>query len=158
MAVLAVNKRAGFDYEISQKFEAGLVLSGHETKSAKAGHISLKGSFVTTKNVPGKALPDLYLVNAHISLYKHASSVTNYEPTRSRKLLLKKSEIKYLVGKKQEQGLTLVPIKMYTKHSFVKLEFGIGRGKKKYDKREDIKKREENRKIRTIIKNKIRGS
>lgn len=152
MKVLAVNKRAGFDYEISQKFEAGVVLLGHEAKSVKTGHVSLKGSFVTVRSAKGKSLPELYLVNAHIPLYKHASTIKDYEPTRSRKLMLKKKEIQYLIGKKQEQGLTLVPIKMYTKHSFVKLEFGVGKGKKKYDKREAIKKRELDRKVRTLTK------
>lgn len=152
MKVIAFNKRAGFDYEISQKFEAGIVLLGHEAKSVKTGHVSLKGSFVTVRSAKGKSLPELYLVNAHIPLYKHASTIKEYEPTRSRKLMLKKKEIQYLIGKKQEQGLTLVPIKIYTKHSFVKLEFGVGKGKKKHDKREAIKKRELDRKVRTLTK------
>jgi SsrA-binding protein len=156
MAVLAFNKRANYDYEILEKYEAGLVLLGHEVKSVKTGHISLKGSFVTIKNIKGKKLPELYLVNAHIPLYKYAGTVKDYDPYRSRKLLLKKNEIKHLIGKKQEQGLTLVPIKIYTKREFVKLEFGIGRGKKKYDKREAIKKRDVDRKIRTLTKTIIR--
>lgn len=151
MKVLAVNKRADFDYEIIRTFEAGLVLFGHETKSVKTGHISLKGSYVTPKKTH-KNLPELYLINAHIPLYKYAGTVKDYDPYRSRKLLLKKKEIAYLIGKRQEQGLTLVPIKMYTKRSFVKLEFGIGRGKRKIDKRQAIKKRELDKKIRTLTK------
>ena len=152
MPTIAFNKRANYDYDIREKYEAGLVLLGYEVKSVKTGHIGLKGSFVAIKRVRGKDLPELYLINAHIPLYKHAGTVKNYDPYRSRKLLLKKSEIKHLIGKKQEQGLTLVPIKIYTKRSFIKLEFGIGRGKKKIDKREAIKKREVERKIRTLIK------
>ena len=151
MPTLAFNKRANYDYEISDKYEAGLVLYGHEVKSIKTGHISLKGSFVTVKK--GKNfLSEIILTNAHIPLYKKASMVKDYDPYRPRKLLLKKSEIKRLIGKRKEEGLTLVPIKIYTKHSLIKLEFGIGRGKKKYDKREQIKKREVDRKIRTLTK------
>ena len=152
MPILAINKRANFDYNIGDKYEAGIVLFGHEVKSAKTGHINLKGSYVTLKTPKKNELPRLYLINAHISLYKHAGNVGDYDPTRPRQLLLNKKEIKRLIGKKQEQGLTLVPLKIYTKHSFVKLEFGLGRGKKKYDKRETIKKREMERKIRTLTK------
>jgi len=154
MKVLAFNKRAKFDYEILETYEAGVVLFGHEVKSVKTGHVSLRGAFVVLKNVSGSKLPEAYLVNAHIPLYKHASQVKNHEPTRSRKLLLKKKEIRHLIGKKQEQGLTLVPINIYTKHSLVKMTFGVGRGKKKIDKRESIKKRELDRQVRTLTKRK----
>lgn len=152
MPTIAVNKRANYDYDIREKYEAGLVLLGHEVKSVKTGHISLKGSFVAVKKTGGNGLPELYLVNAHIPLYNRSGTIKDYDPYRSRKLLLKKNEIKHLIGKKQEQGLTLVPIKIYTKRSFIKLEFGIGRGKKKYDKRDMIKKREVERRMRTLIK------
>ncbi|MBI4811919.1 SsrA-binding protein SmpB [Candidatus Falkowbacteria bacterium] len=152
MSVLTVNKRAKFDYEILETYEAGIVLFGHEVKSIKTGHISLKGSFVTLKSAIGNKLPEAYLTNAHIPLYKHAAGVKNYDPYRPRKLLLKKNEIERLIGKKQEQGLTLVPLKIYTKRSFIKLEFGIGKGRKKADKREVIKKREVEKKIRTLTK------
>jgi len=151
MSILAYNKRANFDYIITDIYEAGLVLFGHEVKSVKTGHISLKGSFVTTKR-SGRALPEFYLTNAHIPLYRHAGPVPGYDPTRPRQLLLKRTEIKHLLGKAKEQGLTLVPIKIYTKRSLIKLEFGVGKGKKKYDKRETIKKREMDRKIRTLMK------
>jgi len=154
MPTLAYNKRANYDYEILTTYEAGLVLYGHEVKSVKTGHISLKGAYVTVKRT-GKNLPELYLINAHISLYSRASAVSDYDPTRPRKLLLGKKEIEHLVGKKNEQGLTLVPLKIYTKHSLIKLEFGIGRGRKKYDKRELIKKRETDRAIRTLTKRNI---
>ncbi len=152
MKILADNKRAKFDYEIFETYEAGIVLFGHEVKSIKTGHVSLKGSYVVLKNVPDKNIPEVYLINAHVPKYKHAAQMKDYDPERPRKLLLKKNEIEHLVGKKREKGLTFVPIKMYTKHSLIKVEFGLGRGKKKIDKREVIKKREIERKIRTLTK------
>lgn len=157
MSVITINKRANFDYDISGKYEAGIVLSGHEVKSIKTGHISLKGSFVTFKNIKGKNLPQTYLTNAHIPPYKYANLPLSYKPTRPRRLLLKKNEIKHLIGKTKEQGLTLIPLKIYTKHSLIKLEFGIGRGKKKYDKRETIKKREIERQVRTLTKMSVKS-
>lgn len=147
MGTLAINKKANFDYFISDKYEAGLALYGHEVKSAKAGHISLKESFVT---VHGK---ELFLTNAHITPYKFAGKLSGYDPARPRKLLLRKTEISHLIGKIREKGLTLVPLRMYTKGQLVKLEFGVGKGKKQYDKRQDIKKREDDRHIRRIMKN-----
>ena len=130
MPVLAFNKRANFDYQILDKYEAGLVLAGHEVKSIKTGHVSLKESFVTIRG------HELYLTNAHIPPYQHAGRIDNYDPTRPRKLLLKKAEIKSLIGQARTKGLTLVPIRMYTKRKLIKLEFGLGKGKKEYDKRE----------------------
>ncbi len=147
MATLAFNKRVNFDYAISDKYEAGLVLAGQEVKSVKSGHISLKESFVTIKG------NELYLTNANIPPYKHAGDIKNYDPTRPRKLLLRKSEIRRLIGKARTEGLTLVPIRVYTKKRLLKLEFGIGKGKKKFDKREDIAKREAERKIKRTLKN-----
>lgn len=147
MSIYAVNKRARFDYQIFDIFEAGLVLSGQEVKSIKTGHINLSNSFVTLKN---GIKPELYLINCHIPLYKYAGIIQGYEPIRPRKLLLKKLEIKRLIGKIKEQGLTLVPIKVYNKGSLIKLEFGVGKGKSKIDKRETIKKREIERKLRRI--------
>ena len=149
MSIYALNKRANFDYQISDIYEAGLVLSGQEVKSIKTGHISLNNSFVTLKS---GTRPELYLINCHIPPYKHAGNIAEYEPTRARKLLLKKSEIKRLIGKIKEQGLTLVPIKVYNKGGLIKLEFGVGRGKSKIDKRETIKKRETERKLRGLKK------
>jgi len=149
MDVLAINKRASFDYDISEKFEAGLVLRGYEVKSVKTGHISLKGSFVTVKK------NELYLTNANIPLYKHAGAIANYNPTAPRKLLLHKREIAYLIGKSRTEGLTLVPIRVYTKRGLLKLEFGIGKGRKKHDKRNIIKKRETVKKIERALKNRF---
>lgn len=154
MSVIATNKRAHFDYELSDFYEAGLVLFGHEVKSIKSGHISLKGAFITIKKT-NKALPELYLTNAYVSPYKFAGKLKDYTPDRPRKLLLSKKEIGYLVGKRKEQGLTLVPTKIYTKKSLLKLEFGVGRGKRKYEKREDIKKRDVERELKTLAKHRI---
>lgn len=147
MATLAVNKRAIFDYQLLDKYEAGIVLTGGEVKSAKAGQCSLKGGFVTVKG------GELYLTNASIPRYKLAGTEESYDPTRSRKLLLKKAEIKSLIGKMKTQGLTLVPISLYTKKRLIKLEFALARGKKKHDKRQDIAKKEARRNIDRSLKN-----
>ncbi len=158
MPVLAVNKRVYFDYEVLETFEAGVVLLGHEVKAIKNGQISLTNSYVIFKKSAGKELPEMYLTNVHISQYKYASSLGEYNPTRSRKILLKKKEIICLAGKVREPGLTLTPLKIYTKHSFIKLEFALVRGKKKYDKREAIKKRDIERNIRTLTKGNFKSS
>lgn len=146
MAILVTNKRAHFDYAIGDTYEAGIVLCGSEVKSLKSKEGSLKESFVTLKD------QELYLTNAYISPYKFSGDLKNYEPTRPRKLLLKRSEIKILIGKMKSEGLTLVPIKLYTRRKLVKLEFGIGRGKKKFDKRQDISKKDAKRKIDKMLK------
>jgi len=151
MSILATNKRANFDYEISETFEAGLVLFGHEVKSIKSSHISLKGAFITISKT-AKNLPELYLANSYVSPYKYAGKLKDYKPDRPRKLLLSKKEINYLIGKKKEQGLTLIPTKIYTKKGLIKLEFGVGRGKRKYEKREDIKNRDIDRELKTLAK------
>jgi SsrA-binding protein len=146
MSTLATNKRAHFDYELQDKYEAGLVLSGAEVKSVKNGHISLKGSFVTLHE------SELYLTNANITHYPFANVKIAYDPTRSRKLLVRKSEIKSLIGKLHVKGLTLVPLRVYTKRRLIKLEFAVGRGKKAYDKRSDIAKTESKRNIERALK------
>jgi SsrA-binding protein len=146
MATMATNKRAHFDYEIQDKYEAGLVLTGGEVKSIKNGHISLKGSFVTMHN------SELYLTNANISRYPQSNIKISYDPTRSRKLLVKKSEIKSMLGKMHTKGLTLVPLRVYTKKRLIKLEFAVARGKKAFDKRTDIAKKEANRAMDRALK------
>lgn len=147
MPVLATNKRAHFDYELLDTFEAGLQLTGPEVKSVKDGAISLKGGFVTVKD------NELWLLNATITRYRPAASAqTNYDPTRSRKILLHRKQIATLIGKSQEQGLTIVPLQVYTKNRLVKIEIATARGKKKRDKRECIKKREVDRRIRRSMK------
>ena len=140
--VYATNPKATFDYQILEKLESGIVLAGHEVKAIKSGRVSVKGSYV---KIIGE---EAWLVGAIVSPYQAGNVSPDYDSQRSRKLLLKRSELKYLIGKSQEMGLTLVPLRIYDKKGFIKIEVGIGRGKKKYDKREAIKKREVERKIR----------
>ena len=146
MSIYAINPKARFDYHILETIEAGLVLFGHEVKSIKSGKVSIKGSYV--KIVRGEVL----LMGAIVSPYQIANVPEDYDSQRSRKLLLKKSELKYITGKSNEAGITLVPIKLYSKKNLIKLEIGIARGKKKYDKREIIKKKEAKRKIQRALK------
>ena len=148
MKLIATNKQAYHDYEILETFEAGIVLSGPEVKSVKSGQINLRGGYVT---IDKNQTP--YLTNVHIAPYSPAQAVqASYNPTRSRKLLLHKKEIKSLIGKLQIRGLTILPLKVYTKGSLIKMEIGLARGKKKYDNRETIKKKELDRKIRQKLK------
>jgi SsrA-binding protein len=147
MPTFADNKKALFDYEILEKLEAGLELTGAETKAIKDGHMSLKGSYVTFH---GK---DAHLLNAHVSAYKPAGPQPDYEPTRSRRLLLHKREIAYLREKSQEKGLTIVPISVYNRGRFVKVEIAVARGKHTYDKRNTIKERDAAREIKRTLKN-----
>lgn len=149
MKTLSDNKKARFDYEILEKFEAGIVLNGQEVKSIRKGNISLKGSYVIIRG------GEPYLVGANIPPYQPKNASPDYDPERSRKLLLNKKEIDHLVGKVEERGLTLIPLKVYTKYARIKLEFGIGKGKKKSDKRETIKKRDTDREIKRELN--IRG-
>ncbi len=152
MKVLAQNRKANFDYQILEKFEAGISLIGQEVKSIRSGRASLKGSYVVLKHSVKGGTPEVFLIGANIPPYQPKNITKDYNPERSRKLLLKKSEIKYLIGKTKEKGLTLVPLRVYTKTRMIKIEFGIGKGKKKADKREIIKKRETEREIRKALK------
>lgn len=147
MPTLAKNKKALFNYEILEKIEAGIALSGPEVKSTKSGQINLKGSYISFfDNEP-------FLVNAHISSYKPAAKVQkHYNTERKRKLLLHRKEIDKLQGKMASQGLTIVPISVYTKNNLIKVEIGLARGKKKHEKRETIKKRDINKRIREKMK------
>ena len=147
MSILAENRKSSYDYEFLETYEAGLVLLGFEVKAIKTGRVSLQGSFVTLKS------GELYLTNANIPAYQAANVYLDYEPTRSRKLLLKKSEIASLIGKLKAKGLTLIPIKLYTKRGKIKLEFAVAKGKRKIDKRESIKRRD----IEREIGRKLRG-
>ncbi|MEP7162343.1 MAG: SsrA-binding protein SmpB [Candidatus Moraniibacteriota bacterium] len=146
MKDIARNKRAGYDYALEDHYEAGLALTGGEVKSVKTGHASLKGAFVS---VHGN---ELYLTNALIPRYRHASVKIHHDDTRSRKLLLRKREIRSLIGKARTEGLTLVPIRLYTKRHLVKLEFAVGRGKKTFDKRFSLAKKESKRRIERALK------
>ena len=146
MKILAINKRANYDYEILEKLEAGLVLKGYEVKSIKTGHISLKGAYVAITG--GEA----FLINANIPAYQPLNMPKDYDPTQSRKILLRRSQIKSLVGRISQKGLTLTPIKVYSKGGLIKIEIGLGKGKRKIDKREAIKKREAKRKMERAMK------
>jgi len=149
MPTITTNKKALYDYQVLEKFEAGIILTGAEVKSVKAGQINLKGSYITTRN------NELWLVNAHISPYKMASSQSDYDSMQDRKLLLTKQEISSLIGKLSSKGLTVLPLSVYTKGSLIKIGIGVCRGKKKYDKRELIKKRETDRKLQRLIRGKM---
>ncbi len=143
MRIFTENRKAYFNYEILEKFEAGLVLLGTEVKSIKSGRINLAGSYVVFRG-PN---PELFLIGAKVPAYQPKNAPVDYNSERPRKLLLNKKEINYLVGKAKERGLALIPLKVYEKGGKLKLEFGIGKGKKKFDKRENIKKREIDREI-----------
>lgn len=146
MSTLAENRKAKFEYEILDTFEAGLMLLGHEVKSARAGSMSLRGAYVTI------ARGAVWLVGAHIQRYPQAGPQPEYDPERTRKLLLHKREIAKLAGKLEQKGLTLVPISAYTKGSKIKLSFGLARGKKQFEKKETLKRRDVDREIRRSLK------
>lgn len=146
MPTLAENKKAKFEYEILDTFEAGLMLLGHEVKSVRNGRMSLLGAYVTI------ARGGLWLIGGHIQRYPQAGPLPEYDPERSRRLLLHKREIAKLAGKLEQKGLTLVPLSVYTKGSKIKLSFGLARGKKLYEKKETIKRREVDREIRRSLK------
>ena len=144
---LIKNKKAYFDYEILETLEAGLVLAGHEVKSVKSGQVNLKGSYVSFhKNKIG-------VTGMHISKYKPAGNLDDYQPDRWRELLLHKKQVDYLRGKSLEKGLTIVPTKVYTKARLIKMEIAICKGKKTYDKRESIRNRELDREMKRTLKN-----
>jgi len=148
MRVIAENKKAYFNYQILEKFEAGISLLGQEVKSLKTRGVNLAGSYVVIKD------SEAFWIGAKIPPYQPKNAPPDYNPERSRKLLLKKSEIKELIGKAKQKGLTLIPLKVYTKNRKLKLEFGVAKGRKKFDKRELIRKREVEREIRKAMKEK----
>ena len=141
MKTLATNKKAHFNYEILEKIEAGIVLTGIEAKAVKTGKADLSGSFAIIRN------NKISLLNCSISPYQPKNINFIYEPDRTKKLLLNKKEIEYLIGKIKQKNLTLIPLRMYNKHGLVKVELGLAKGKKKFDKRETIKKRETKRNV-----------
>jgi len=148
MNVIATHKKAYFDYEILQTIEAGIVLSGPEVKSIKNGRINLSGGYV---NIDRQDIP--WLINIHVDPYAPAAQVQkNYNPTQNRRLLLHKKEITSLIGKLKIRGLSLIPLKVYVERRIIKIQIGLVRGKKKWDKRETIKKREMKRKIEQLLK------
>ncbi|MBI4843054.1 MAG: SsrA-binding protein SmpB [Nitrospirae bacterium] len=143
----ATNKKAYHDYSIQETIEAGISLQGTEVKSLRAGAANLKDSYVLVKN--GEA----FLFNCHISPYSHGN-INNHEPLRTRKLLLHKREIEKLGGRIREKGLTLIPLKIYFKKGKAKMEIGLGKGKRQYEKRETIKQKEAKREIERHMKKK----
>lgn len=143
--IIAENRKAFHDYFIEEKYECGIVLSGTEVKSLRAGKVNLKDSYVTVKD------GEMYLIGVHISPYENGNRF-NLDPMRTRKLLMHKNEIIRLYSKIKQDGLTLVPTKCYFKDSKVKFEIGLARGKKDYDKREVLAKKQANRDIERAMK------
>jgi SsrA-binding protein len=141
-----VNRRATYEYQILETLEAGLVLSGPETKSVRLGHVSLAEAFAVVTQQG-----EVQLLNAHINPYPYARQ-EEYEPRQTRRLLLHKREIERLMGKIKSEGVTLVPLKIYQKHGKFKVELGLARGKKQHEKRETIKRRDVKREIDRAIK------
>src|SRR3989344_3455837 len=142
MKVLANNKKAFFDYEFLEKFQGGLMLTGAEVKSAKMGRMQLQGAFLHIQK------GELWLKNSTIAKYEPAGIETPYDALRDRKVLVHKRELHRMAGKIQTAGLTLVPIHVYIQRNLLKLEFALARGKKQYEKREAIKKRDIDRQLR----------
>ena len=143
--LLADNRKAHHDYHILHTYEAGIVLLGTEVKSIREGHVNLRDSFARVEG------SEVFIYNVHVSPYSHRG-YADHEPTRRRKLLLHKGEIRKLIGKTVERGMTLVPVRMYLKNGRVKVVVGVAKGKKLYDKRETIRRREAERETRRAIK------
>jgi SsrA-binding protein len=143
---VADNRKARHDYFIDESYEAGLALKGSEIKSIRAGRINLRGGYARVQG------GEVWLYDVHISPYEQSGTHFNHEPTRPRKLLLQRREISRIAGQVERQGFTLVPLRVYFKGRRAKLELGLARGKKMYDKREDIAKREAKRDIERVMK------
>lgn len=147
--MVAQNKKANHDYFIEETIEAGIVLQGTEIKSVRNGKVQLRDAFVRIRN------NEAWISNMHISPYEQGNRF-NHDPLRPRKLLLHKRQISQLIGTSKEQGMTIVPIKMYLKDGYAKVLIGIGKGKKNYDKREDLKKKEAKREVERAFKARLR--
>jgi len=147
MATLIENRKAHFNYEVLDKYNAGIELFGLEVKSLRGGQGSLEGSHVTVRG------NEAYLIGAYIPPYQVNNTPKDYDPRRNRRLLLTKKEIAELSGKESKKGLTVVPLSVYNSNNLIKLEIAVVRGKKKFDKRETIKKQEGEREIRRTLKN-----
>ena len=139
--IYSENKKALFDYEVLERFEAGLVLFGQEVKSIKTGHINLAGSYVSVKG------DEPVLIGVKVPPYQPNNAGADFGEDRQRKLLLNKKEIDYLIGKTKVKGFSLIPLKIYDNNGRIKLEFGLARGKKEYNKKEKIKKRDVEREV-----------
>ncbi|MCX8027260.1 MAG: SsrA-binding protein SmpB [Thermodesulfovibrionales bacterium] len=145
MKIIAQNRKAYHDYHIEETLEAGIVLKGTEVKSIRDGKINLKDSYVIIKDL------EAFLLNCHISPYSHGN-ILNHDPLRTRKLLLHKKEIIRLLGKINQKGFTLIPLKVYIKDNLVKIEIGLAKGKRQYEKRDSIKEKEAKRDIEKGMK------
>lgn len=143
--VITKNKRATFDYELLDKYEAGIVLTGTEIKSVRANQVNLQQSYVEARD------GELWLVQANIAEYKHGNR-DNHDPTRPRKLLLNKRELAKIIGRLSTAGLTCIPTQIYLKGGFAKVEIAMAKGKKNYDKRESIAKKDANRDLQRALK------
>jgi SsrA-binding protein len=148
--VVATNRKARHEYLIEDTFEAGMVLTGSEIKSIRAGQVNLRDGYATIRN------GEVWLLNAHIAPY-HQASYENHEPRRERKLLMHRREINRLVGKLQEKGLTLVPLQIYLKNSRAKIELGVARGKKLHDKRDSMRERDDRRQMARAVGRRQKG-
>ena len=146
--LIAKNPTAYHNYTIDSKLEAGIVLSGTEIKSIRTGQVNLKDTYCLIRN------GEVYIVGMHISPYEHGN-IFNKDPLRNRKLLLNRTEINKLIGLTKQQGCSLIPISLYFKGSIVNLELGIGKGKKLYDKRQDIAKKDAQRQIQRTLKDRF---
>lgn len=143
---VADNRKARHDYFIEESYEAGLALTGSEIKSVRGSRINLRGGYARVVS------DEIWLYDVHISTYEQSGKLFNHEPTRARKLLLHRREISRIAGLVERQGYTLVPLRVYFKGSRAKVELGLARGKKLYDKREDIARREAQRDIERVMK------
>lgn len=149
--IISENKKAKFDYEVLETLEAGIVLTGQEVKSLRTRGVNMLGTYIVIKkNKKGNS--EIFWVGANIFPYQPLNIEKSYDPQRDRKLLLSKKEINYLIGRANEKGLTLVPLLVYTKNHKIKMEIGLVKGKKNFDKRETIKKRETEIRIRQELK------
>lgn len=144
--VVSDNRQARFQYEVLESFEAGIVLQGTEVKSIREGRVNLRDGYADIKE------GEVWLRNVHVSPHSTASQVFNHDPRRSRKLLMHRDEIRRLIGKVEQKGLTLIPLKMYLKNGRVKVSLGLCRGKKLHDKREDLKQKQAKREMERALK------
>jgi SsrA-binding protein len=148
--VISENRQARYQYEILEVYEAGIELTGTEVKSLRAGKVNLRDGFAKIRN------GEMVLMNVHISPQTNVGQFFNHDPLRTRRLLLHQREIRKLIGQTEQKGLTLVPLKMYLKRGWVKVSIALARGKKLHDKRDDLKKRQDNRAMERLVKSRDR--
>lgn len=147
--IISDNRQARFQYEILEVFEAGLALTGTEVKAIRAGKVNLRDGFAQIRN------EEAFLLNVHVSPHSNAGQFFNHDPRRTRKLLMHRQEIRKLIGKTEQKGLTLVPLKLYLQRGWIKVTIGLARGKKLHDKRESIKQRQDKRDMERALKRSV---